>query len=178
MSVAYEIVPASILDVKPMARKLRAAACITLQGFGLEPREALRRAVRSSPYCRTALVEGKPVAMWGVREVLLSDTAVVWLVLSEEVTRMPLAIVREAKAELDGVMEAKREVAITVLPDDDAAIRFAVFLGFDDRGDDERDEGELSRHARCAAIRQNPRNRIPVGDSYVIALGHRAEGMH
>ena len=35
MMSAYQVVPSSIMHVRPMARQLRAAACITLQGFGL-----------------------------------------------------------------------------------------------------------------------------------------------
>lgn len=174
----YDIVPSSILHVRPMSRKMRAAACITLQGFGLQPREALRRAVRASPYCRTALVDGKPVAMWGVKETLLSDCAVVWLVLSQEIARLPTAIVREARAELDRVMQTRREIAITVLPDDDAAIRFAVYLGFHDRDGETEEGGEMTRKAMCRAIRQSPRYRIPIGDSFVIALGYHPGEAH
>ena len=171
----YSVVPTSVRHIKPMSRDLRAAACVTLQGFGFKPREALHRAVLASYYCRTALKDSKPIAMWGVKGPLLADTAVVWLVLSDEVTRMPLAIVREARAELAKVMENKKEIAITVLPDDAAAIRFAVFLGFHDR---ENDDGELSRKTLCDAILADPQYRIPVGDQYVIALGYHPNMRH
>lgn len=175
MSGAYTVVPASVRHLRPMSRQLRAAACITLQGFGLDPRAALHRAFLASSYCRTALQDGKPVAMWGVKSVMLGDTAAVWLVLSEAVTSMPVAIVREARAELARVMETKREVAITVLPDDEAAIRFAVFLGFHDR---DNDDGHRSRKELCADIVKDPQHRVPIGDSYVIALGYHPSFGH
>lgn len=173
--MTYTVVPSSVRHVKPMSSKLRAAACITLQSFGMSPRPALHRAFVASNYCRTALLDDSPIAMWGVKETILDDTAVVWLVLSDKVTRMPIAIVREARAELAKVMATKREIAITVLPDDEAAIRFAVFLGFHDRDDD---DGELSRKDMCQAILRNPHYRIPIGDSFVIALGYHPSMEH
>lgn len=158
-----------------MSAQLRAAACITLQGFSLDPRRALHRAFIASSYCRTALRDGKPIAMWGVKGTMLGETAFVWLVLSEAVTKMPVSVVKEARAELARVMETNSEVAITVLPDDEAAVRFAVYLGFHDR---ENDDGQFSRKALCEAIIADPKYRIPIGDSYVVALGYHPETSH
>lgn len=169
------VVPASVRHVKPLAARLRTAACITLQDFGFEPRRALLRAFVGAHYCRTALVDGKPVAMWGTNGPLLSDEAMVWLVLSDEITKMPLAVVREARRELAKIMENYREVAITVLPDDEAAIQFAVALGFHDR---DNDDARLSRKELCRAIMAEPRYRIPIGDSYIIALGYHPQHPH
>lgn len=163
----YTVRPARALDVKPMARQLRAAACITLQGFGLNAREALRRAFVQSSYCRTAVnPDGRPIAMWGVKSTVLGDTGMVWLVLSEAVTRMPVAVVKEARAELSKMMERLSEIAITVLPDDEAAVNFALALGFHDR------EDNLPRKEMVRAVLADPRYRIPVGDQYIIALGY------
>lgn len=173
--MSYSIVPASVRHVRPMAAQLRAAACITLQGFGLRPREALRRAYVASPHCRTALMDGKPIAMWGVKNTMLGNTGVVWLVLSEAVTHMPVAVVKEARAELAAVMERLDEIAITVLPDDEAAIRFAVYLGFHDR---DNDDGQMSRKELCRSILADPQYRVPIGDSYVIALGYHPHMSH
>ena len=167
----YSIVPASILHIKPMAKRIRAAACITLQDYGYLPRAALHRAFLRSLYCRTALIDGRPVAMWGVDGTLLSDTAYVWLVMSDEIAHIPRTIVREAKRELAAIMGRYSEVAATVLPDDDAAIRFAVYLGFHDR----HDEDESTRRELVRKIRENPLYRIPVGDRYVIGLGYHPE---
>lgn len=171
----YRVVPASIRHIRPMSKHVRAAACVTLASFGFEPRRALHRAFIASSYCRTALIDDKPIAMWGVQSVLLGDTAFAWLVLSERVTQMPLAVVREARAELAKVMVSKSEIAITVLPDDEAAIRFAVFLGFHDR---DNDDGRMSRRDLCEAIRSDPKHRIPLGENYAIALGYHSSFGH
>lgn len=170
----YEITTASIRHVRPMSRHLRAAACMTLRGFGFDSRRALHRAFLQSIYCRTALIDGKPVAMWGVVAGLMSETAYVWLVISDQIANIPLSITREAKAELSKIMEHYDELAATVLPDDDAAIRFAVYLGFHDS----HDGPKLSRKAREREIRENPAHRIAIGDQYVVALGYHPAERH
>lgn len=169
----YEVVPSTALHVRPMSAKLRAAAAITLQGFGYRPREALRRAYVASRYCRTALMDGKPIAMWGVKGTMLDDVAFVWLVLSDEVTRFPLAVVKEAQAELAKIMETVDEVAITVLPDDEAAIRFACYLGFHDR-----DDLRMSRKELVRSIMEDPQYKIAIGDQFIIALGYHPDNPH
>lgn len=173
MTERYQVVPASIRHVRPMARQIRAAAAITLQGFGFHPREALRRAFVASHYCRTALMDGKPIAMWGVKGTMLDEIAFVWLVLSDGVTHMPVSVVKEAQRELAKIMRTVDEVAITVLPDDEAAVRFAVYLGFHDR-----DDIRFSRKELVQAILTDPQYKIPVGDSYVIALGYHPNIQH
>lgn len=175
MTSMIEIIPASIRHVRPMSRKMRAAACMTLQGFGYAPRGALHRAFVASLYRRTAMIDGAPVAMWGIVGTLTDDEVLVWLVMSDEIANIPLSIVRAARAELAKIMERYEELATTVLPDDEAAIRFALHLGFHDRHDDEGPP--LSRHELRREVMTNPKYRVPIGDSYVIALGYHG-GAH
>ena len=165
----YEIVRGRLIHVGRMARAMRDDAAATIGAFGFDPKRALRDAVIGSHYCRAAVVDGRPVAMWGLRGALLSDHAMVWLVLSKDVTGMPRAIITEARREMAAFGEQYDELATTVLPEDDAAIRFASFLGFHDRHDEEHDE--MTRKERAEDMRHNPRHRIPVRDGYVIALG-------
>lgn len=171
MTARHEIVVASIRHIRPMSKRLRTAACITLGRFGENPRRGLHRAFIASNYCRTALIDGQPVAMWGVCGALMSNVASVWLVIAEDIVNLPLSIVREARAELAHVMGNYHELVTTVLPDDNAAVRFALYLGF--QGYDEDDD--MPRKARYESLMSDPRHRIPVGDSYVIGLGYRAE---
>ena len=143
---------------------------MTLQGYGFDPRRALHKAWRQSSYARTALIDNKPVAMWGVTAPLLGETAYVWLVMSDDIAHMPRAILTEAKRELSAIMQNYQEVATTVLPNDEAAIRFALHLGFHDHHDEE--DEPASHKTRLREVMENPRHRIPVGDSFVIGLGY------
>lgn len=130
MSDLYSVVPGSILHVKQISPSLRPAACLTLQGFGLEPRAALHRAFRASAYCRTAVLEGQPVAMWGSMGTALSDHATVWAALGQGAVRWPLAIVRRARDELSRMAERSGMLYAAIGKDDERAMLFAKTLGF------------------------------------------------
>ena len=149
----YTIEPASIRHVRPMSVRMRPEAAMALDGYGFNPRAALRRAFVASFHCRTAMMDGHPVAMWGAAGTLMGYQAYVWLVLSDEIRAMPRAILKEARADLESVMEDRPEIIATVLPDDEAAIRFARHLGF--TGDE----------------------RIPLGDRHAIKLGYHPEAI-
>ena len=164
----FEVVRTSPHYIRPMARRMRAAAAVSLQGYGFDPRRALHRVVLDSAYCRTAKVDGEVVAMWGIVAPVLASTAYVWLVMSDEIAKVPRFVVQTAKEELAEMMETYEEVATTVLPDDEAAIRFALYLGFHDNDDEE----PASHKVRAQRLRENPRHRIPIGDHFVIALGY------
>lgn len=161
---AYEIVPSSVRHVRPMSKRVRAAGALAMQNYGVNPRVGLHRVFVSSNYTRTALVDGRPVAMWGVVGMLMGDTAFVWLVLAQETGQIPRAIVREARAELQRVMDNYSHIMMTVLPDDEPSVRFALHLGFRPM------DGEYMGDAKDALT--NPRFRIPIGDSYVIQMGY------
>lgn len=152
----YSIVKASVRHVKPMALNMRPAGYFAMQHYGGDPRRAVFQAFRQSFYCRVALIDDKPVAMWGVAGTLLNDRAEVWLVLSHEIGNMPLAIVREARTELNKVTEDYSYLEATILPEDAASIRFAQFLGFSAGEED----------------------RIPIGDSYVLRMSYQPERAH
>jgi hypothetical protein len=167
----YEVVTASIRHVKPLSASLRGAHCANLLAFNIEPRRALHDAFLASPFCRTALIEGRPVAMWGVKSDLISPTGFAWLVISNEITGLSLSIIKETKKQLAEMMKTYHELAITVLPDDFAALRFAVFLGFHDRDQQMNQSRKISQ----LEIVTDPRNRVPYGDGHIIALGYHHE---
>lgn len=168
--MTYEIVKASARHVRPMSKRMRVAGSIAMQNYGENPRSALHRVFVASTYCRTALIDDKPAAMWGVAGNLLSETAFVWLVLAEETGRMPHAIVREARSELQRVMDNYSRIMMTVLPDDAPSVRFALHLGFRPM------DGDFMGDEHDALT--NPRFRIPTGDSYVVQMGYAPSEVH
>ena len=164
MTADYTIVPSSIRHVKPMSSRMRAAGAIAVQSFGLVPREALHRAFMASYYCRTALKDEKPVAMWGVAAPIIGDAAAIWLVMAEDMDIPPLPIIRKARSELQLVTEAYPHVMATVLPDDRISVAFALFLGF------RPTDGEVFGDDEASMV--DSRFRIPIGDSYIVRMGY------
>lgn len=130
MSDLYAIIPGSIRHVKPLARTLRPAACMTLQAFGQDPRKSLQRAFIGSHYSRTAIVGIEPIAMWGIQGPVLSDSAIAWLALSDKAAKWPLAIVRRARQELAQMQDRVDKIYATILLGDERAMLFAKTLGF------------------------------------------------
>lgn len=129
-AMRYSIEDATVLHVKRLFPTLRRDACATIRAFGESPRASLLRAYRLSPYCRTALIEGRPVAMWGVVGAALSNAAEAWVALGDDSLRWPLSIARETKKELR-VMAGKVETLYArVGRDDRRAMLFAVTMGF------------------------------------------------
>lgn len=173
-SEPYRIVAASPRHIRRLSAELRAASCLSLEQFGVEPRRGLHNAFVQSFYCRTALVDDRPAAMWGVVGSLVDEGVFVWVALSKRLAAMPPAVLRGARAELRAIMEQYGQISTTVLPDDEAALQFAVCLGFHDRGDDE-ETGR--RKALAAAIKAEPRFKIPIGDSYAIGLSYNPGGI-
>jgi hypothetical protein len=76
----------------------------------------------------------------------------------------------EAKRQLEILTERKRELSIAILPDEEASLRFAVFLGFE-TGED------ICRGRRRWVLREitrNPDVRKPIGNGYVIPMTYQA----
>lgn len=151
----YEIVPGSIRHVRPLSRTMRSAGAMAVENFGFNPREGLRRTFVESHSCETALVDGRPIAMWGLVGSLLGETVYAWLVLSDEAGDMPLAVVKEARKALSRAAGGYRYILATMLPEDEKSVRFARFIGF--TADEER---------------------IPVGDSFVLKLRYQPDRMN
>ena len=82
--------------------------------------------------------------------MLLSSGGFIWLALSQEALRYPVAIIKEARRQLAEIMTTRSEVATTLIAHDDVAIRFARFLGF---------HGDFNK-------------KLPVGRGFAIAVGY------
>ena len=144
MADFYEVVPSSVRHIKALAAELRPAACQTLRAFGADPRRALHHAVRQSHYCRTAILKGQPVAMWGAAGAMLGDTVIVWGAFTLEAVRFPLAIVRGARSELAKLGRDGTSLHAMVAVADDKAILFAQTIGFDRTNEFEVPDGMVA----------------------------------
>lgn len=174
MSPHFEIVEAKPWHCGQMLRILRAEHRNALAKIGSNPHAELRRQFAESSFRKAWLIDGKLAALGGVNGMMLSGWGFIWLVLSEQARRYPIAIVKEARRQLDEIMIAKRELSTTILPDDAAARRLAIYLGFHvaDEGPGAPAYCRRARRELFDVIDTTPDARIPLGAGFVFAMGY------
>lgn len=131
-----EIVPATVEHVYELAETLRDADRREILNLGINVKKALWRAFRNSIMCRTALLDAKVAAIWGLGVGLhagvspLSDLGAPWLLTSAAVEALPIAMVKLAKLELAVMRRARSRLEIFVAADYPQAIKLARLLDF------------------------------------------------
>ncbi len=126
-----EVVDAQLVHVGPVASDLEQATLDTFRTIGVRPRAGLRRLLDVSAYCRAALLDGKPVALWGVMGPELATCGEAWLSITNRARAERKQIVRLARRELRAMLATKVMLVSSVLCNDARGKRFAEFLGFD-----------------------------------------------
>lgn len=173
----------TIVDGKPwhcgqMIRILRHEHTKSLITTGVDSHRELKTRFDLSIFCRAWLVDGQLAALGGVCGSKLSALGFVWFAMSERAKRYPVALVKEARRQLEEIMVVKRELATTIIPDDDAALRLAVYLGFHvaDSGRGAPAESRSGRRHLADFVKSEPSLRVPVGIGYVIPMGYHHDG--
>lgn len=126
----FEIIEAKPFHVGMMLRRMRTEHREALMALGIDAHRELRKTFDNSSYRRAWLIDGKLSGLGGVTGTLASSFGRPWLTLSQDALRYPIAIVREAKRQLNDIAATHCEIATTVLCADYTAQRFASFLGF------------------------------------------------
>lgn len=98
---------------------------------GVAPRRFIRRLLYKSCYARTGMIDGVPVAMWGLLGTILSQSGEAWLSITPEGRHRPFIIAAVARAEAALLLTMKNELRSIVLIGDTRAERFLRFLGFE-----------------------------------------------
>lgn len=172
-----DVVEAKTWHCGRMARLMRHDHQSRLARCGLDPHRELRRNFEASSWVRTALMDGQIVAMAGIIGSDIASTGFLWLVLSQQAMRHPVAMIRLFRRELDRVMSTRHELATLVGPDDPAAVRLAVFMGFHCEHDGEGSPA-MSRFGRRQLARfvtNNTELRMPFGTGYGIPMGYHRD---
>lgn len=84
-----------------------------------------------SQYCKAWLIDGRLAALGGVEGPLMADSGYIWLIISEEATKHPIAVFRTAKRYLTEIMMVKKEVRTTIMGKDKPSYCLAGWLGFE-----------------------------------------------
>ena len=179
MTPRFQIIPAKPWHCGAMVRRLRIEHRMAVAKLGLDSHRELSDRFSQSSFRRALLIDAHLEALGGVTGSLLSGEGYVWLALSQRAARYPLLLVREAKKQLDEIMTIKRVLVTSVLDDDLAAKRFAIYLGFV-LAVEHQARPASSHHGRRLLARRLEENhdaRIPLGSGSAVALAYRGEAM-
>lgn len=106
-SPVIEIVPAIDAHVRELSKCLREEDAAEITCFDKEPHKMLWRGFKNSILKRTAIVDGKVAAMWGVGGVPMTETGTPWLMTSYACERIsPLRFVRIYQEEVKRMLQA------------------------------------------------------------------------
>jgi len=125
------IAPASLAHVGAIAIRMRAADRVECAALGHSPKQALRAGIASSSPAWTALVDGRPEAMFGlVVTSALGGEGRPWMLGSDAVYAYPRAMLRRGPHFLAAMFTATPRLSNLVAADNVRAIRLLRRWGF------------------------------------------------
>lgn len=178
MSPRFEIVDARPWHCGMIAHALRRDVVTAMAAIGVDPHRELLQCYHQSSFRKAWMIDGKLGALGGVIGTMASGDGMTWLALSEEATKYPLAIVKEAKRQLDGLLRVKRGLTISLHDGDEASLRLAIFLKFHAIGNGAWEGPAETRAGRRLLAREilgNTDGRILVDNAAMIPMAYNSE---
>ncbi len=177
----FEIVEAKPWHCGAMVRLLRREHQKAVAMVGLNSHRELRAAFDDSIFRKAWLLDGKLAALGGVTGPAISSYGLIWLALTNEATKYPMAVIKEARRQIAEIMRTKRLLISSILEGDKASERFAIFLGFVPAADGDSMLPASSRFGRTEVARQlneMENVRVPFGTGYVKVMSYRQIEAH
>lgn len=148
-----------IIEAKPyhcgrIVRMLRREHQNAMTIIGQKAHHELRTCFDHSAFRRAWLIDGQLAAVGGVVGTSLSSAGYIWLALTQEATKYPVAVFKEAKTQLREILQVKRKLVTTTYCDDATATRFAERLGFERREQSDQTIGWMISRANDIVIAQ------------------------
>jgi|SRR5215471_10905680 len=128
--VDYLIREAEFADIGRLCGTLRYDDLMEITCFGARPFVVIRKCYKQSHYKRTALVEGRIAAMWGLGGVMLGSKGEPWLLTAPAIERAPISFVREARVEVARLCSMSRHLEGFCAASYSRAHRLLRILGF------------------------------------------------
>lgn len=129
--MTVELVTAERKHIGRVANRMRAIDKLECEAMGREPKRALRLALATSEKALTALVDGRPEAMFGVIvDSALSGKATPWFLGTDEVYRHGRELLAWGPEILADFGDSMRSMSNLVCADNDKALRLLRRWGF------------------------------------------------
>lgn len=130
MKPTFEIVEGKAWHCGAMSRLLRAEHRSAVDALDLNPHHELRACFDASAFRRAWLIDGAIAALGGVTGMMLNQTGGIWLAVASRAQQFPIAMLKEAKRQLEEILLFKSRVSTQIMRTDPASFRFARSLGF------------------------------------------------
>src|SRR5262249_23463445 len=121
---------ARLSDVGRFVRRMREGQEAAMSRKGINVHREVRSMLLASHYARVAFLGVEPFAMWGCTGGLSSPFGFVWLAATKLAEKCPLLLVKHAREEMARIVSGKEQLMTVISDGDEAAFRFAAFLGF------------------------------------------------
>ena len=128
--MTYHIVPCELKHLRKVARNLRPEELVECAAVGAVPRHMMFALWVASTYRRTALVDGRPVAVWGDAAPILSSDGHAWLFTTPALDRMPITFFKQAGIEISIMLQMRSVIRTSILNSSWRSLRFWSMLGF------------------------------------------------
>lgn len=126
-----EIVPAKLTHIGPIAVNMRKIDALECAIFNHTPKQALRLGLLASPIAWTALLDGRPIAMFGASTVsMLEGIGKPWMLMTNDATRYGTALVRFGRIYTEAIHRHYAKLENWVHAENVVAIRWLSRLGF------------------------------------------------
>ena len=144
MDSKVRLVPAQFRHINRIANNLREIDGIECRSTGRTPKDALREAFFSSKQAWTALVDGRPEAMFGVVVTsVLTGEGVPWFLGTEEVYRHGRELIMWGPGIIERLHNSRLRLANVVCSRNEQAIKLLRKWGFTVSEDEIEMGGEM-----------------------------------
>lgn len=132
-----EVVESDLTNIIPL---LRDHDRRTAERLGVDPLLVLRYTFDRGSPMQIALVDDRPLAMWGIEWKTMLSVASLWMITTDEVQKNPVSFLRESRRVVKLWAETYGTLEGMVDSDFDTSVRWLRWLGFR-----EVEEGEFKK---------------------------------
>lgn len=133
MNPRFEVVEGRLHHCGQLIHRMRTEHFEALTAFGINHKlahKALVESFNASSFRRAWLIDGKIAGLGGVHGMMASSTGFIWMVLTQEATKYPVSVIKEARKQIEEIMLTRCQLNTSIITRDVTALRFAEYMGF------------------------------------------------
>jgi len=130
MTVEITIVETVPVHLRLMASAMSGDCTAVAENMGYTPLKALWQSYRNSLICRTAFIESRIAAIWGISGTIFGDVGHPWLIMTPETQKHPMRVAFRYRKELNNMLNMFPILEEFVPCDNNQSIRLLELMGF------------------------------------------------